>query len=359
MSDANPPARPTRSLVSPQWDFWLIGGASLVVWLLMQVGARNRALYGVKNHFAELALTMGFVSILVNYPHFLASYKLAYGRGLSFLRKHWFQTIMVPCLLVNFLVYAYYLANMPGAKTQCEWMLGAAVNFMYFTVGWHYTKQAFGCTMVYASYERYPLNSVQRESIRWSLLSIWWYSFVYNGLQGEGTFWGLRYRTWILPPGSLTLTGWLFTALTVWTAYVVLWRNWKVGARPSPTLLAPYLAMLVWFTPGLRQTDYFLYMVPFFHSLQYLAFVYRVERSTAGESAWQLGLVASALLVSGWLSFEVVPGNLDESFDNMRTFGFSFFLIAANLFINIHHYFLDNVLWRVREDERVRAALFS
>jgi len=348
-------------LVSRSLDFWLLGGASLLVYVVMTLGAGFRDLYGVSNQFGNLAVTMAMMSLFVNYPHFLASYRLAYGRGRAFLVKHWFHTIVVPCLLINFLVAAYWFANDPGSKSLCERMLGAAVNFMYFTVGWHYSKQAFGCMMVYAAYDRYPLDRVQRESLRFSLLSLWWYSFAYGNLAPTGSFWSLTYSTWQVPFSAYYASRAIFFALAGWVLYRVLFRNWKAGYRPNPTFWVPYVALAVWFAPCFRQPDFFFYVVPFFHSLQYLAFVYRVERAQPGlrESASRATTLILGLCLTGWLSFELVPGNLDIAYDNLRTFGFSFFLLAANVFINIHHYFLDNVLWRVREDEKVRTALFS
>lgn len=360
MSTTTAPER-ANYLVSRTFDFWLLGGASLVVYLIMVVGAGFRGLYGVSNQFGNLAVTMATMSLIVNYPHFLASYRLAYGRGKGFLLKHWFQTLIVPCLMINFLVAAYWFANEPGKKELCEKMLGAGINFMYFTVGWHYSKQAFGCMMVYAAYDRYPLDRIQRESIRYSLLSVWWYNYAYSNLGPSGSFWSLKYATWQVPFGVYDATKLVFFALLGWTLYRVLYRNWKAGHRPNPTLWIPYLAMAVWFAPCFQQPDYFFYVVPFFHSLQYLAFVYRVERSRPSlrQSAVRATMLVLGLCLSGWMAFELVPGNLDQAYDNLRTFGFSFFLLGANLFINIHHYFLDNVLWRVRDDEQVRAALFS
>jgi len=349
------------SLVSPFWDFWLLGGASLLLYGIIRLAAGYRGYYGVSNQLGNLAVTMATLSLIVNYPHFLASYRLAYGRGVAFLKKHWFQTLIVPCLLCNFLVVAYWFAQQPDSKPLCEDLLGFGINFMYFTVGWHYSKQAFGCTMVYAAYQKYPLTSLQRESIRWSLLSVWWYNFTYNCLAGSGAFWSLRYSTWALPPFAYPLSVGIFWALAAWVGYGVIYRNWKAGHRPHPTTAVPYLAMMVWFAPCFRQTDYFMYLVPFFHSLQYLTFVYKVESHGPDlrDASMRATLVALGLTLTGWLAFEFVPGNLDQAFDNLRNFGFSFFLIAFNLFINIHHYFLDNVLWRVREDQQVREALFA
>jgi hypothetical protein len=348
-------------LVSRTLDFWLLGGASLLAYAIMVSAAGFRDLYGVSNQFGNLAVTMSMMSLLVNYPHFLASYRLAYGRSKGFLLKHWFATVLVPCLMINFLVAAYWFANDPDSKGICEKMLGVGINFMYFTVGWHYSKQAFGCMMVYAAYDRYPLDRVQRESIRYSLLSVWWYNFAYSNLAPTGSFWSLTYQTWQVPFNFYYASRAVFGLGALWVAYRVLFKNWRAGHRPGPTLWVPYVAMAVWFAPCFRQPDFFFYVVPFFHSLQYLAFVYRVERSRPAlrESAVRATLLVLGLCFSGWMAFELVPGNLDKLFDNLRTFGFSFFLIAANLFINIHHYFLDNVLWRVRDDETVRQALFS
>ena len=360
MSATSPPA--TRNyLVSRAGDFWILGGASLVVYAVMVATLGLRSWYGVSNQLGNLAMTMATMSLIVNYPHFVASYRLAYGRGRGFVLRHWLQTILIPALLLGFLVYAYTLATQPESLKLCSQLLGIGINLMFFTVGWHYSKQAFGCMMVYASYDRYPLDRLQRESIRWSLLSVWWYNFAHGGLNREGIFWSLHYTTWTLPDAFYLTAFAVFLSLIGWVLYRVLYYNWVRGHRPNPTLWVPYLAMMVWFAPCFRQPDMFFYVIPFFHSLQYLAFVYRVERSRPSirDSSARATALIFSLALWGWLVFEFVPGNLDESCNAMGTLGFSFCLIAFNLFINIHHYFLDNVLWRVREDVELRDALFA
>lgn len=351
---------PVRSpyLVSPALDFWMLGGASLLAYLIMTATSGFRSYYGVSNHMANLAMTMAMMSLVVNYPHFMASYRLAYSRGRDFLLRHWFQTLFVPLALVIFLAYTYQLTTEPGSQKVSENLLGIGINFMFFTVGWHYSKQAFGCVMVYAAYQGYPLSRWQRELVRLSLLSVWWYNFVHSSLNREAVFWALKYSTWRLPDWVYPLTFAIFVGLFAAVLYAVGYRNWRDGHRPHPTMVVPYLAMLIWFAPCFRQPDNFFFVVPFFHSLQYLAFVYRIERGRAA-STLRATFLALGLALCGWLAFEVVPGNLDQSCNAMKTLGFSFCLIAFNLFINIHHYFLDNVLWRVRDDQEVRAALFS
>lgn len=348
-------------LVSRTLDFWLLGGASVLTYLAMSAAGGFRNWYGVSNQFSNVAMTMATLALFVNYPHFLASYRLAYGRGQTFVVKHWFHLLLVPMLLLGFLTCAYCLAVEPKSLDISAQMMGAGVNLMFLTVGWHYSKQAFGCMMVYAAYDRYPLDRVQRESLRFSLLSVWWYNFAHSSQNPTGVFWALKYNTWQLPRWAYLGSFYAFQALLIWVLYRVFYRNWKAGHRPSPTLVIPFVAMLLWFAPCFRQPDFFAYVVPFFHSLQYLAFVYRVERARPSirESAGRATALVLGLALTGWLAFEAVPGNLDMGMDATNVFGFSFCLVAFNLFLNIHHYFIDNVLWRVREDPQVRQALFS
>jgi hypothetical protein len=341
----------SRALTTRAADFWLLGGLSILVWLAMSLSAGHRGDYGVQHHFTNLAATSASLALLVNYPHFLASYKLAYGRGWTFIRRHSMQTIVVPALLLCVLAYAYM------AAAEAPLLLGSLVNLMFFTVGWHYTKQTFGVMMVYANYDGYPLLRWQREAVRYSLLALWWYSYAYS-FQRPSTqkFWELEYAAWTLPAGSLYLLGLVLLALVATVLFGVFARR-----RPGLNLLVPYVAMFVWWAPGLRQPEFYAYVVPFFHSLQYLVFVYRMEQYGLSDepSQWRLSAVVLGLVAAGWMAFEYLPGNLDKTFASREAMGLSFFLIASHIFLNIHHYFLDNVLWRVRDDATVRKALLG
>lgn len=353
----------TRALTTRAADFWLLGGLSIAVWLVMSLSAGHRGDYGVNHHFTNLAATSASLAVLVNYPHFLASYKLAYGRGWTFIWRHSLQTLVAPAVLLSAIFYAYLAAQgVVSATVPAPVMLGWLVNLMFFTVGWHYTKQTFGVMMVYANYDRYPLLRWQRETIRYSLLALWWYSYAYS-FQRPATqkFWELNYDAWTLPAGALQLAGALLIGLVTAVVFGVVGQNWRSGHRPGLNLMVPYLAMFVWWAPGLRQPDFYAYVVPFFHSLQYLVFVYRMEQYGLSEepSQWRLSAVALGLVAAGWMAFEYLPGNLDMTFANRELLGLSFFLIASHVFLNIHHYFLDNVLWRVRDDAVVRKALLG
>lgn len=100
----NKPALTTRTL-----DFWLLGGASLLLWLIMSLLQYVRDHPAIHPHFTNTPYITSSLALLINYPHFIASYKLAYSRNTEFIRKHPIELILVPiCLLL--LVIAGYVA---------------------------------------------------------------------------------------------------------------------------------------------------------------------------------------------------------------------------------------------------------
>ena len=99
-------ARP-RALTTRFLDFWLLGGASVLVWLVMMSLQGFRTSWAIDQHFKNLTYTAASLSLLINYPHFLVSYKLAYRRGRPFVLAHWYQLIAVPLLLLAIFVVAF------------------------------------------------------------------------------------------------------------------------------------------------------------------------------------------------------------------------------------------------------------
>ena len=385
---ASPPAPATRhALISRTADFWLLGGASIAVWLAMIGADRFRDRPMVDERLGQLALAALSLSLVVNYPHFLFSYKLAYTRGRAFVATHWWQLLAVPAGLAVLLAAAYAFYAVPvadltwtagmaaalapfGLNAQVvsgprlgDLLLGVAFNLMTLTIGWHYTKQVFGCMMVYAHFDGYPMTPAQRRVTKWALLAVWALAFVDNNRAGAWrshlTF---SYSSLDLPDMAAPLAGIIVATGLGLAAYRVVYANYKaIGRLPSANFLVPMAALYIWWLPITRQDEFYFFMAPLFHSVQYLPFVYRVEDSrrraaAAGQAA--LVIATAAVLVAGWLSFELVPGAFDAFLNTSAALGISFFVIAATLFINIHHYFIDNVLWRF-SDPAVREHLLG
>ena len=368
-------------------DFWLLGGASLVVWMLM-IGLQGfRASWAVDQHFANLTVTTASLAIIVNYPHFLMSYKLAYTRGPAFVLAHWWQLLAVPCLLAALFAAAYAFYDLPveqlpvvveasqtlrgwGANAQVlagprlgDLVLTAAFNLMIFTIGWHYTKQVFGCMMVYAHFDSYPMSKGQRDLTRWALLSIWGMNFVYTNVEGAFSAFGtFSYSSLDLPDVAAPISQVIVGAGFVLVLYKVFYANYAATGRlPSANLVAPFVALYIWWLPQTRQYEFYFLLVPLFHSLQYLAFAYKMEetrlRGMPNRHARGTAIVV-AVVVSGWMAFELLPDAVDRRLGTFDAWGLFFFFTVAMLFINIHHYFIDNVIWRFKDPE-VRNYLLS
>jgi hypothetical protein len=396
VADAPPSALPVaapapvaapRALTTRFLDFWLLGGASLLVWLVMMSLQGFRASWAIDQHFKNLTYTAASLSLLINYPHFLVSYKLAYRRGRPFVLSHWYQLIAVPLALLAIFVVAFAAYNVPVGQVPLVAPLAQAVggwagagpvlsgprlgdllftgvfNVMLLTVGWHYTKQVFGCMMVYGYFDGYKMTQAQRDLTKRALLTIWVMNFVYTNIGGsQNVFSQFKYYSFDLPNifgplSQLLVLGGL--GLVIWKVFYANYR--ERGAVPSVNMLVPFAALYVWWMPQTRQYEFYFLLTPMFHSLQYLAFVYKMEDTRLrGEPHRELKatLLVSGLVLAGWLAFELVPNTLDTALGTFAAWNMFFFFTAAMLFINVHHYFIDNVLWRFKDPE-IRAYLLS
>lgn len=165
------------------------------------------------------------------------------------------------------------------------------------------------------------------------------------------TYYGLDLPDWLTPALELVVY-----AGVAAVARGVVWRNVRERGRwPSLNMVVPFVALYLWWLPRSRQQEFYLLLTPLFHSLQYLAFVYRMERNRIGEgpqTELRGTLLVVGLVSAGWLAFELVPNSLDVALGTYASWNmFFFFFTAAMLFINVHHYFIDNVLWRFNDAE--------
>lgn len=449
------------SLLSPAADVLMAGGASLLLFLLLQVleasGLRSGTWTGA----------VYYASFLVNYPHFSASYQLlyrdaardffAFGSRPFFALKLWWAGLVVPLLLL-----AYLACALSAGSTV---LMGYAVNAMYFLVGWHYVKQVFGCVIVLSAAKRVFYVRWERWAILGSLYSLWLLSYAAVNTQPRvELFLGIPYSSLQLPTAVCWLL-WGCCGMTT-AGLLALFGRRLLQRRAMPPLSAivALVAIYVWLIPVYSSTDYSA-MIPFFHSLQYLLFVLAYKRNqsihgvgssgTGTEGAksesrrakaraarrmtvlaaimflvvpglllaaspgwfsgtfeemlnetygmllmvssslwlrtvaiaaalgvclallrwaarrnplWQFLLFAVQILFLGALLFSLAPTLLDILArnallpawlaDRTAAFGASFYLFAFFIFINIHHYFVDNVLWR-RDNPHVRQYLFG
>jgi len=362
-------------LFHPIFDFLLVGGGSIICLALFQLVIDNRDTAWPK----VLAFTLT-LSIFVNYPHFAHSYQLLYTGfarrvldsgtdRLTRLRYVW-AALVVPLLLAAFFVYAAQLAD--------SRILSYAWNAMLFFVGWHYVKQGYGMLVVLSALRKVYFSALEKRLLLANTYVIWLCAWLnYNATYKEDRTWGVPATTFDMPD-ELVILGQVAAAATSVLFIFVMVRRSVVLKKPASFngLVGYCCAVYLWLLAA-RFDVVFFYVIPAFHSLQYLLFVWRFQINKAqaaaarrprlrrlGLSTQLQGLAAFAgfiLLggVLGWIGFEGLPGTLDLtiSYDH-PVWGSALFLFMFAMFINIHHYFIDNVIWR-KENEEVRHYLFA
>ena len=366
-------AGPPRRYLYNRWmDFLLLGGGS---WLVLGGFVAFYPRDGEAR--ATLAAATLFLAHFVNHPHFAHSYQVFYSgfvrkafSGPSALRgRYRFTGVMVPAILTVF--FATTLVRGDAV------MLGLAANAMFFTVGWHYAKQGFGILMLDAAHNGTSFTGSERRNLLWNTHLTWvTYWLMTNDVLSRKAYWGLSYVTFDTPDPLL----WAMAALTAVSVGVVardFVRKWRRDrSLPANGLVAYVTSVYIWLM--LAQVDPVIHLIaPAFHSLQYLAVVWRrqlnVETERAGQGATgggrRMGWLRKA--PARLLRFGAVGGVLGAAgfwwvpvFLNGRVpydagvFGAAVFLFIGWTFINIHHYFIDAVIWR-RENADTRRYLFE
>lgn len=338
--------QPKPYLVHPKFDTLIVAGMSVLFLLPFIMGNFLRNYFSSTDVFLN-AITSVFLSLLfwVNYPHFMMSYRLAYSRGLSFALKYWFELIAVPLLMTG--LFCFALLN----PEFMELSLRASISAMLVLSGWHYAMQFFGCVMVASNYEKYELDQQQRSFLKFNFLSIWWLTIVSLGKPSNSLkYYEITPLAFQLPKIFEILATAAVLISTFCVICFVFKKNNDQGKTLPTSIFVPWVTFFLWFSLANFSGAFFIVLVPFFHSLQYFAFVHRVERVKAVEEKQDFRKKAVVaylgLVLAGYLGFEFIPRMLTSLLQNPAEHSLSFFPIAALVFINIHHFFLDRVLWK-------------
>lgn len=350
------------ALISPLADALMIGGASIITFLLYWLFVEK------SGSILAVSTTAAALSFIVNSPHFMASYQLMYGdyRHLILQKKSFFWAAVIsPIVLIMALAFAF--------SFRSHAMLSFLIQGMYLSVGWHYVKQTFGTAIVTSTAQRRFFGKWERSAILLNLYAVWamsWISSNVDGLKSDMS--GVAYFSLRLPAPSLTWSYWI-TGLTLLFAVVMVVRRWvETGVWPSLAALVSFASIYIWFLPVLAHPGFF-YLVPFFHSLQYMLFIgalkWNESRALASKTATPqesrakflrnfLGFFMLATTL-GVLAFTTIPEWLDSNMTLQDlALGPTMWMFAFSWFINVHHYFIDNVIWR-GDNEFVREYLVN
>lgn len=354
-----------RHIVGAWQDFFLLGGASLLLFPFLFFDFDQQQML-------MLFVVSYFIADLLNHPHFAASYVLFYRsfkekfRDVTYSKffqfRYLFAGVIVPIILLLFFAVVLIQNNMLA--------LGYAANVMFFLVGWHYTKQGYGMLIVSSVFKRRFFNQLEKNIFLVNGFIFWLLTWVYgNSLLTNGELWGVEYAAIKMPESLLYSLIALSSLSGLFVSFVILNRiNTKHTETTWMGIVVYLITVYVWLL-GLYD-PLLLIFIPAFHSLQYLTIVYRfevnrIDKKVSNEHDRKGALLffTALIVVLGVIGFWIVPGLLDgvnprspeALFESTETF---VYLFSFWIFINIHHYFIDNVLWK-SENKEVKENLFA
>jgi hypothetical protein len=355
-------AAPSRSV-----EFLLTGGATLG--LLPLCFALERGL-GLDR--AELAV--GFLTFhgahLINDPHFAVTYLLFYRdlRGRLFSERlpraqrlrYLFAGFVAPLVLAAWAVVALV--------TQSARSLGAMTQLMFLLVGWHYVKQGFGVFTLLSQRRGVGYSRTERRILLGHCFAGWAYAWASpfdpgRLVEEKGVVYATLAHPRFLEPTTRAL--FFLSLLPLGWMLVRKWRS--AGGLPLSPLVGLLCSVWVW-TVYSGVDPLLMYVIPALHSLQYLYFVWLLKRGEAHAHegppdfgrpvASVLGAWAAGALILGLILFHLAPDVLDSALVDVRRaqrsdLGSTPYFAALFTFVNLHHYFMDFVIWR-RENPQTR-----
>ena len=342
---------PTPAIVTPFWDGVTVGGLSLVA--MASALAYVYLLGGEFGTFDKFDWIV--LSILINATHFMASYRLLYD-SLDHVRNAPWAAIYVPLILIALL--AYRMLG-PGREVVADGIL--LVSSLY--LGVHYTGQAWGMVSSFGHLSGVRFETKERWAIRSGLRVL----LVLHVLIALGH----RYppADWMSRASYLQLYQLAFRSVCVLAAVTLVagamgfWSARRRGEGVPARAVLPWLSIYFWYPTWFLIPGGPLW-VQLSHALQYLSFPLRVEAnrfSARSDRSVKLHLlfVYGGLVVAGIIFLKGPPltsrilGPGWYSGEAMRDAFGTFVLL-----INIHHFFIDGAVWKLRNPE-VRQQLFA
>ncbi|MBS1994245.1 MAG: hypothetical protein JSS83_27225 [Cyanobacteria bacterium SZAS LIN-3] len=373
-------------------EFICLGGGSLLIMAFcFCLGNLNFLMRDdVRFLLAQCAAAGLLFASLFSYPHAMWSYRFAYQQGRPFVLRHSWELIGYPVLIIGLLTISALTWNTPITAISAiasveslfsglfridlnwskysslgELLLASLLVLQIVMSGYHYGMQALGIAIACGEHRGYKLGAQEKKYLRFNLYALW----LVNLLSGY-TFLSILdnrcfgYRP-IRFPTELKMAAALAFGLTVMLVlYKVVLPVLRQSRRlPPVSACLPIISVWLWLQPFCQPFGFQAGVVPLAHGLQYLYFSARAEVGGFDQTLSKtlsknrlLQLVAltalfAALVGSGYLAYKYVPVMLDGT-AMVKNMAPNFFILAAYIFFNTHHFMIDAVIWR--GDSRLR-----
>ncbi|MEY4981990.1 MAG: hypothetical protein RIR62_256 [Pseudomonadota bacterium] len=335
------------ALFSPWTDFLLTSGLSIAVvggmilFSLLQSGpAQGEA-------GADTLGKLLLLQVLINWPHFMVSYWVLYSNRNAW-RDYPGATVIVPVALVAIA----YAASFPAFGGSGIHSLGVGMStaiwiFAGVYLAWHYTGQTWGVMMSFAKLSGLRLGTTERMVLRNGLrVMVGWH--VVWAIQTLGP---LPYMGPLQSPAAMTVMN-LLAVLAFGAGAVALWRAARRCGSIDLRVLGAWGVMYMWYLLLYLWPEGYL-VVQLSHALQYLGFPLRLElnRPSRRPGLARLAGLYAICVLAGAAVF-LLPSHfvVDATQPSL--------LAMIGVLINIHHYYTDSAIWKLRRSE-VSAGLFG
>ena len=251
-------------------------------------------------------------------------------------------------------------------STQSARSLGALTQLMFLLVGWHYVKQGFGVVTVLSGRRGASYSLAERRVLLGHCFAGWAYAWASPFDPGRAVEEkGVIYTTLAHPHWLEPATRFVFFASLVPLVIMLVQKRRREGRLVLSPLIGWLCSVWLW-TVYSGLDPLFMYLIPALHSLQYLYFVRLLKRAQAAAHegppsfgrpvAVVLGTWAAAAVALGLLLFHLLPSALDAALVEPRAARFSDlgptpYFAALFAVVNLHHYFMDFVIWRRENPE--------
>lgn len=334
------------------FDPLVIGGVGSLLFGL--VGVLVSAVWG--GFGPAIVVVFMHVGLAVNYPHYASTYQLVWRERDKSPRSFHILLASLPFVLAVTIAGAFY-----------EQKLLAPILRVYLTWSpYHYAAQHFGIASMYCARKGKPLVEGEKTLLKAGFVGVALFMIVTLNASsldpraaGQGTV--------LLQP---ILPSWTYVVALGCAAFGVaasLASYAKVRARTGAGWDSMVTILLVvnfvWFVvpnvwiPGMtngpwvgpRLGAWIPVAIPFFHCAQYLGMTTHRARTTG---AVRPVLLLVALMIAGYGLFEVTATLLEHTVK--MTEERSLLLMAS--IVNVHHFWLDGIVWRGPRKKGVVAA---
>lgn len=302
-----------------------------------------------------LIIAFMHLAIAVNYPHYAATYQLIVRERHRKPRSFRILVASVPVVA---------LLAVLGAVWESVWLVLLLRIYLTWSP-YHYAKQHFGIASMYAGRNRTPLAGTEKRLLVTAfVLQAAFMMIEVNAatLDPSAAGTGALLLEPILPAWSYAVAVACSVVGLGLFAEACRRHRARTGTWPMPMLFLLFAVNLVWLVVpnvwlpghdgpwvGPQIAVWVPVAVPFFHCLQYLAVAGHRQRLSGPVRPV---LLMAALMVLGYAMFELTARGLHLAVGLPLVH--ALFLMTS--LVNIHHFWLDGIVWRGPRPSRSQPA---